>query len=535
MAVYQSHGRFYLSFQPLTDSGQPGPRKSLTLHSSCATVRTRAEARDRAVAALVDRLRDHGQDRWSERVAREAAAATDDELAELDVYVSTTLCAGLRKLRSEVLTVRQFGEQWTSGELARRYPDHVNPLRSARDSARWLKKYVYPHIGEMALTTVGLDELEHVMAALPPHLGSASRRCVAQLAGRLMRLAHYPAKLIEASPVPERWLPRVTRGTFQFLYPAEEAQLLACTSIPVKWRLLWGLLSREAMRPHEGLQLRWENLDLNRGILTLSQHKTVRTSGVRIWSLDPGSRAALWWWRELVPGAARGQLFAGLVAKKLAEQLRAHLLLAGVTRAELHTSEGQSHALRAHDLRATGVTLWLAAGKSETFVMDRTGHTTSQMLQKYRRGARTAAELDLGGLVPLWWGLPECRAAYEEAMTRPVYAPRMRVVGRGQILREKAANGKEFAVIPPAPEPPQNPDKTTARVIPIGPRIQGAYGPFGPLPEPVQDPPRDPHPLHLRLLVAVSNRGPRKGLPSPHPLPAQSPSLLTLARLRRAA
>jgi hypothetical protein len=63
-----------------------------------------------------------------------------------------------------------------------------------------------------------------------------------------------------------------------------------------------------------------------------------------------------------------------------------------------------------HDLRGTLVTLSLANGKSETWVADRTGHTSSQMINRYRRAARSAQELELGELHPLdvaieWDGL----------------------------------------------------------------------------------------------------------------------------------
>lgn len=88
-------------------------------------------------------------------------------------------------------------------------------------------------------------------------------------------------------------------------------------------------------------------------------------------------------------------------------QLRRDLALAGVTRAELFDGEGTRRRLRAHDLRATFVTLALAAGRTEQWVTDRTGHTHSEVLARYRRGARLAAELDLGWLAPLREAIPE--------------------------------------------------------------------------------------------------------------------------------
>jgi integrase len=67
--------------------------------------------------------------------------------------------------------------------------------------------------------------------------------------------------------------------------------------------------------------------------------------------------------------------------------------------------------LRAHDLRATFVTVNLALGKTEAWITDRTGHRSSQMLYAYKRQARSYAELALGPLSPLHEAIPELRAA----------------------------------------------------------------------------------------------------------------------------
>ncbi len=104
---------------------------------------------------------------------------------------------------------------------------------------------------------------------------------------------------------------------------------------------------------------------------------------------------------------AEGQPFE---VDKLARLLRRQLWAAGVRRSELHTKGENRGRLRAHDLRGTFVTLALAAGRSEAWVQDRTGHTTSAMLNRYRRAARSASELGLGALKPLIEGLPEFKS-----------------------------------------------------------------------------------------------------------------------------
>ena len=80
-----------------------------------------------------------------------------------------------------------------------------------------------------------------------------------------------------------------------------------------------------------------------------------------------------------------------------------------MTRPELFTRSEHRLRVRAHDLRATFVTLALAAGKSESWVADRTGHKSSAMINKYRRTARFASELGLGELAPLDQAVPELR------------------------------------------------------------------------------------------------------------------------------
>ncbi len=66
--------------------------------------------------------------------------------------------------------------------------------------------------------------------------------------------------------------------------------------------------------------------------------------------------------------------------------------------------------IRAHDLRASFITVSLALGKSETWVADRTGHTSSVMLNRYHRKARQVAQLNLGPFLPLHEIIPELAA-----------------------------------------------------------------------------------------------------------------------------
>lgn len=71
---------------------------------------------------------------------------------------------------------------------------------------------------------------------------------------------------------------------------------------------------------------------------------------------------------------------------------------AGETDAELHEASEGARVFSFHGWRRTFVTLSLGAGRSEDWVMRRTGHTTSAQLHRYRIAAATAAEFGLGWL-----------------------------------------------------------------------------------------------------------------------------------------
>ncbi len=86
-------------------------------------------------------------------------------------------------------------------------------------------------------------------------------------------------------------------------------------------------------------------------------------------------------------------------------------LQVGVTRSKLfEENESPPCYLGLNDLRATSVTVSLALGKTEAWITDRTGHRSSQMIYAYKRAARTHAELELGGFMPMWEAIPELRS-----------------------------------------------------------------------------------------------------------------------------
>jgi len=387
--------------------------------------RDEADARDRA-AKLADgsaELAASGHSEHARDLLEKVCAAGDARTFAARLKVLHEVASGRKTVAATApkgsgLTFQQLGERWTNGELARDYPDHVKVKRSVEDDVYRLER-LYSEIGPVPLAAFKLEDAERAMRKLSADLSVASRRHYAQLISRVLQLAVYPARVIASSPVPRGWLPKLgPRKARAYLYPTEDAKLMACVGaaeqegVPLVYRLLYGFLAREGLRAGEAFGLTFADFDLDLGTVNLDENKT---DDPRTWALDPGVARALKAWKEKF---RKGCKATDLVFRdpaveldqdKLADRLREHLALAKVTRQELFKSTTARKRLTAHDLRGTFVTLALASGKTETWVMDRTGHTTSAMLNRYRRAARSAAELGLGTLLALDEAIPELK------------------------------------------------------------------------------------------------------------------------------
>ncbi len=111
----------------------------------------------------------------------------------------------------------------------------------------------------------------------------------------------------------------------------------------------------------------------------------------------------------------------GLNVDHLAAQLRDDLARAEIDRAKLFHGSRNRLRMRAHDLRATFVTVSLASGRTWEWCQQRTGHGDA-MKQKYRRNCATWTAQRQGDLAPLHVAIPELAA--HGAAIAPRIAPR---------------------------------------------------------------------------------------------------------------
>jgi len=397
---------------------------------------------------------------------RGAAAETERQFAGVE-RAALELCAEAPRVAGAApgpRTFRDVADLWLSGELHRTYPDDV-PAKSSDsvDQDRGTLARIHREVGSILVTSFTLADAERAKLAIPAGRRGGTRRRYALLIRRVLDLAVYPLKLIPTSPVPRKFVPSEGKArAFGFLYPDEDRQLLGCAVIPYDDRIFYGFVDRNGLRVSEAARLVWRDIDLVRGHLSLDKNKT---SNPRSWSLAPDVVRALAAYRGSAD--ADDLVFPTFIVRHAAERFRAHLAQAGVDRRELYATTKERRALRFHDLRATFATLALATGRTETWVMDRTGHTTSSQLNRYRRVARAIDLERLGWLCPL-----------DEALGLVGLAQ-----GVGQRVGQTAINADKKAVSPiPSWNGPGTPGTVqepnlAAAALPTGPDT--ASGPAG--------------------------------------------------------
>jgi integrase len=407
-------------FEAVIRVDDTGRRKGFALTGLKPKDEEAARERCTAMAQIAVRLRHAGHASRVVDLLKMGARARAGRSWQAILDAVETACTAGAVITADVgstISFVDFAKEWTEGRLHKRWPDHV-AAKDSDDDAGMLRKYVEPTIGDVRLVDFTLDHAEQIMASIPEGRSTSLRRHVAQFVRRVLALAVYPARHLTLSPIPRGWMPKVklTRA-MTYLYPDEDRALLACVGtenepgVPLHRRLFFGVLAREGLRRDELRMLRWRDVDFERGHIALDRNKT---DDPRSWALDPGVSRALKAWKErYCADAARDDEVFPEIRDHVAAELRADLKKAGVKRESLFERSDARRPIRVHDLRATFTTLALANGKTETWVSDRTGWRSSEMVSRYRRAARTWTELNLGSLASLDEAIPELSATHQ--------------------------------------------------------------------------------------------------------------------------
>lgn len=367
------------------------PRYRLCEGRTCACATMSEERRREAAAAVAERER--------ESVRREVA---EQQQADAEAR----------------LTVRQFGERWTSGKL---YETHgeVRGLRvkaSASDDESRLEAHVYPLIGPRPIADITEAEIERTLAEAARRAATkrgkpwrqATKFQVYQAMRRLFDLAVKPGRLRTDNPVSRDLRPRKDKPKlFGFLYPAELLALLGCREVLLVRRVLYAVAVYTGLRKGSLRALRWGDVDFVNRTLTVL---TTKTDVPLMFEISADLAAVLQAYRERLGNPSdKTPIIGDLGCKpdREAETLRADLKAAGVTREILFSDSANVEPLRFHDMRGTFVTWARRQGRGQGWITDRSGHLTTEMVERYNRAARTLADLKYEPFPDITTAIPE--------------------------------------------------------------------------------------------------------------------------------
>jgi integrase len=375
-------------------------------HAPWATSLAQAQARGRLVQTWVARLERAGMADLAPNFVESGAKADDQTLTKIAARVDSLVGNDGAYLRiGETakpvgpVTLRKFAERWTSGELARLYPDHIEVKASVDDDVERFEKHIYPHVEDVPLASFTREHADGVMAKLPSTLKRGTRRHIAQLINRVLHLAVFTDAL-KHHPLPRGWLPKAPKAESigkESLLPSEEAKLLSGvdaegkTVVELVYRIVYAFMHREGMRKSEAKNLTWGDLNLEKGVVSLDLNKTDRP---RSWVVGPSVAQVLKQWKKMSAKTEDASpVFVGIAWEKLAGLYRRDCQAVGIKRERLFQKKANKLQLRAHDMRAFFVTAAMYAGKDALWITDRTGHTSLGMLRTYERDVRRWREL----------------------------------------------------------------------------------------------------------------------------------------------
>lgn len=395
------------------------------------------------------------------------------ETGKLDAMIDRLLEKNERTKRGQLasqgklITVREIGEAWLSGELFSKHgavnglrPVRTGPNTNSSNALATLEKRAFsirtrgpngPKFGDLPVTEVQSDpDIAAIFARQPPagaHQAAAgTRNHLHSYLSRILSLAEIPLGLRKpgTNPVlPAYRAPKDPSKLYNHLYPPEVLALLGNVDIPLGRRVLYLLSAYFGWRKGTLFAFTWDGVNWNDGTVSVLHQKGYQRldaadgdlHGTPIFfRVEPAcvlSVLRAWWEHSGSPEGdeepvirdLRGAPRAGderrlgrprqfeetwELEHDEAEVLRRDLKASGVTRQILFAQSKNVQAIRFHDGRATFCTWARRAGKSDLWITERTGHTpTSQMLARYTRMAQMIADLDYQPFPCVLHAIPE--------------------------------------------------------------------------------------------------------------------------------
>jgi len=287
----------------------------------------------------------------------------------------------------------------------------VDGLKSWKDKRQRLRDYAEPAIGKMRIDTVKTLHIREVLDACKA--SGKSKQTVVHLRNDLSSVFDSMRRdeLIEKNPVSLVKVPKfVTEDERprQILTDEEFVQFMGCTDVSLLLRTM-ALVSRVfgGMRTGDLHAWRWEHIDTAGWKTAKIRRPKVR--GLVLIEMPPALLPWLQLWRRENGSPATGPVFPvgrGERANEhrghtgYARQLRAALLVAGVTRAELHANDDETKRVDFHSFRRSFVTALSDSDINAQQSMLLASHTKMETHMRYNMQGRTRALKTPGAIVP---------------------------------------------------------------------------------------------------------------------------------------
>jgi integrase len=298
-------------------------------------------------------------------------------------------------------TFHQYAEEWWL-----RYERQI--AAKTRANYRWrLESHLLPHFGELRLDQITFDTVEHYIAAKlaePEPLSARTINMTVTLLSAILEGA-VERELIPRNPAKgkgRRVRERAPRRSYLETAAQIEALLSAAGELDsdaredrqhVERRAMLATLTFAGLRISELCALRWRDVDLAAGWLTVGESKTdagrrrVKVRGaLRDVLLELRGRHQDTDQSAYVFGTSRG-------GQQSPDNFRSRVLRAAVTRANENLAANElpplPERLTPHSLRRTFCSLLYALGEDPGVVMDEMGHTNPALaLRVYRQAMR---------------------------------------------------------------------------------------------------------------------------------------------------
>jgi integrase len=278
-------------------------------------------------------------------------------------------------------TFDKAGRQWLEGREGRFAP---GTMALARVS---LHNHLLPAFGSKLLPDIQPKDIEAYQQARLRE-GAANRTINIEV--QVLRQVLKANDCVQSLQGKVRSL-RENKDIGRALSPEEESRLLEeCAQADSACYTAVVLALNTTMRADEIRQLRWQQVDLFEGELTVGKSKTEAGSG-RVIPLNPSAVKALADWGNRFPGHQPGQYVFPWCESRRVDPSRP---TRGWRTAWESARERAGLKIRFHDLRHTAITKLAEGQASDETIMSIAGHVSKQMLHHYshiRREAKRAA------------------------------------------------------------------------------------------------------------------------------------------------